>query len=194
MTRRNPRAGVTLLELLIALWVMAAAAMILASSMGLIGRAMGRVGFEVADVDRITARVVLRRWLEEMPEGASLAGDGQGMRFGTLIDQPPLTAAVVTEVRVGTEEGAVRAVAGEGAVVAVLSPAGSITAIRYFGAANGRGAPVWRGDWPEGAEALPQLVRIDYAEDGREMPPLSVIPARIARQSEMSPSSPVPPG
>ena len=95
MRRRNPRAGVTLLELLVALWVMAAAAMILASSMGLIGRALGRVGFEAADVDRITARGVLRRWLEEMPEGASLAGDAQGMRFGTLIDQPPLTAAVV---------------------------------------------------------------------------------------------------
>ena len=74
----------------------------------------------------------------------------------------------------------------DGAVVAELSAEGALTGIRYFG----DGA--WREDWPGGA--LPEAIRIDYLDRGRVVPPLTVIPARRARQSEMSLSSPVPPG
>ena len=188
--RRNRRAGVTLLELLIALWVMAAAAMILASTLGLAGRALARVGAEAADVEAITARVVLRRWLEEMPERARLTGDAAGLTFGALIDEAPLSAAQVTEVRLSAADGAVRAVAGEGAVQAVLAAQGVLVGVRYFGSPGPGVAPGWRADWPEGAEALPDLVRISYETEGRVAPPLTVIPARLARQSEMSLSSP----
>ena len=176
MTRRNPRAGVTLLELLIALWVMAAAALILASTLGLVGRAL--------------ARVVLRRWLEGMPERARLTGDGAGMTFGALIDEPPLSAAEVTDVRIADEGGAVRAVAGDGALVAELAADGVLLGLRYYGSPGAGLAPVWREDWPATAEALPDLVRITYETEGRMAPPLTVIPARLARQSEMSLSSP----
>ena len=185
-TRRNRRAGVTLLEMLIALWVMAAAAVILSSSLGLTGRALQRVGAEAADVDALAARAVLRRWLEEMPVAARLSGDATAMEFGALIDTPPLSAARVEGVRVAMDGTALRAVAADGAVVAELSAEGTLTGIRYFG----DGA--WREDWPGGA--LPEAIRIDYLDRGRVVPPLTVIPARRARQSEMSLSSPVPPG
>lgn len=186
--RRKGRAGVTLLEMLIALWVMAAAAVILSSSLGLTGRALQRVGSESADVDALAARAVLRRWLEEMPVAARLSGDARGMEFGALIDTPPLTAARVEAVRVMAEAGALRAVAGEGAVVAELSAEGELTGIRYL--ADG----VWREDWPAAMGRLPDALRIDYLDRGRVVPPLTVIPARRARQSEMSLSSPEPPG
>ena len=186
--RRNPRAGVTLLELLIALWVMAAAAVILSSSLGLTGRALARVGAEAADVDALAARAVLRRWLEEMPGAARLTGDATGMEFGAMIDAPPLTAARVEAVRLVQEGVALRAIAAEGAVAAELSADGALVGIRYFG----DGA--WRDDWPAGMGRLPDAVRIDYIDRGRVVPPLTVIPARRARQSEMSLSSPVPPG
>ena len=188
--RRNRRAGVTLLELLIALWVMAAAALILASTLGLVGRALARVGAEAADVEAITARVVLRRWLEGMPERARLTGDGAGMTFGALRDEPPLAAAEVTDVRSADEGGAVRAVAGDGALVAELAADGVLLGLRYYGSPGAGLAPVWREDWPATAEALPDLVRITYETEGRMAPPLTVIPARLARQSEMSLSSP----
>ena len=190
MRRRDPRAGVTLLELLIALWVMAAAAMILASSMGMIGRGLARVGFDAADVEQITARATLRRWLEDMPEGAGLVGDAQGIRFATLIEGAELAGGKLVEVRVTGAEGQVRAVSGDGTAVARLSGDGVVTGIRYWGAPGIGAAPRWRDDWPEGAEALPGLVRIEYLDAGREIPPLTVVPARIARQSEMSASSP----
>lgn len=184
--RRNGRAGVTLLEMLIALWVMAAAAVILSSSLGLTGRALQRVGSEAADVDALAARVVLRRWLEEMPVAARLTGDAAGMEFGALIDVPPLTAARVETVRFGMDGSALRAVAGDGAVVAELSDDASLTVIRYFGEG------VWREEWTAGS--LPEAIRIEYLDRGRIVPPLTVIPARRARQSEISLSSPVPPG
>lgn len=194
MTLRNPRAGVTLLELLIALWVMAAAALILSSSLGLMGRALARVGGEATDVDRIAARVTLRRWLEEMPVGARMAGDAGGVTFFTLIDRPPLTAAELVAVRVSGEGGAVRAEAGAGAIAVDLAPAGVVTGLRYFGAPGPADRAEWRTDWPETATALPDLIRLEYTDGQRVMPPLTVIPARQARQSEMSLSSPVPPG
>ncbi|MCZ8334910.1 MAG: prepilin-type N-terminal cleavage/methylation domain-containing protein [Rhodobacteraceae bacterium] len=186
--RRNARAGVTLLEMLIALWVMAAAAVILSSSLGLTGRALQRVGSEAADVDALAARAVLRRWLEEMPVAARISGDATGMEFGALIDAPPLTAARVERVQVAIEGAALRAVAGDGAVVAELSADGVLVGIRYFG----DGA--WREAWPATASGLPDAIRIEYLDRGRVVPPLTVIPARRARQSEMSLSSPVPPG
>ena len=194
MKRRNPQAGVTLLELLIALWVMAAAAVILSSTLGLAGRGLARVGAEAADVEAITARVVLRRWLEGMPVGAQITGDGAGMTFGALIDEPPLSAAQVTEVRVTGEGGAVRAMAGDGALVAELAGEGVLVAVAYYGSPGPGIAPGWREDWPPTAEALPELVRIIYETEGRVAPPLTVIPARLERQSEMSLSSPSPPG
>lgn len=192
MTRRNPRAGVTLLELLVALWVMAAAAMILASSLGLMGRALARVSGEATDVDHISARMTLRRWLEEMPAGARLVGDGGGVTFFTLIDTPPLTAADLVAVRVSGEDRAVRAVAG--AIVVEMAPQGQVTGIRYFGAPGPADRAEWRDNWPETATALPDLIRLDYMNGDRVMPPLTVLPARKARQSEMSLSSPAPPG
>jgi prepilin-type N-terminal cleavage/methylation domain-containing protein len=188
--KRKPKAGVTLLELLIALWVMAAAAMILSSTLGMAGRALARVGAVSHDVDAITARLMLRRWLEAMPLQARLSGNDTEMIFGTLIDELPLTAALVTEVRVTGSGGAVRASAAEAVVVAELAPDGVLLALRYFGSPVPGGLPEWRPDWPVNAERLPDLVQISYTDRGSVVPPLTVIPARLARQSEMSLSSP----
>jgi prepilin-type N-terminal cleavage/methylation domain-containing protein len=186
---RKPKAGVTLLELLIALWVMAAAAMILSSTLGLVGRALARVGAVSHEVEAVTARLMLRRWLEAMPLRARLTGTASEMTFGTLIDAPPLTAAQVTEVRLSGDGGAVRASAA-GAMVADLAPAGGQLALRYYGSPVPGGLPEWRSDWPVTADQLPDLVQISYADRDNILPPLTVIPARLARQSEMSLSSP----
>jgi hypothetical protein len=187
--KRKPKAGVTLLELLIAVWVMAAAAMILSSTLGLVGRALARVGAVSHEVEAMTARLMLRRWLEAMPLRARLTGNDSAMTFGTLIDEPPLTVARLTEVLVSGDGGAVRASAAE-AVVAELAPVGVLLALRYYGSPVPGNQPEWRSDWPVNAEQLPDLVQISYADRDSVLPPLTVMPARLARQSEMSLSSP----
>jgi hypothetical protein len=85
--------------------------------------------------------------------------------------------------------GAGRASAAE-ALVAELAPDGVLLALRYYGSPVPGGLPEWRADWPVNADRLPDLVQISYADRDRVVPPLTVIPARLARQSEMSLSSP----
>lgn len=191
MRRRNPRAGLTLLEVMIALWITAAAALVMASVTGFMARALDRVEAE-GDVERISARIALRRWLEAMPEGAVLTGDAESLRFATPAVVPDGVAGL-GEVVVAVDGGGV-VVRAEGQRPEWLARQGSLASIRYWGAPFPDMAEGWRDDWPEGAALLPGLVRIDYAEGGQPLPPLTVVPARLARQGEMSLSSPEPPG
>lgn len=197
MQRRNPRAGLTLLELMIALWVMAAAALILASSLGLTGRAMARVGLEAADIGPLTDRNRLRQWIEAIPPGATLSGDSDSLTFTTLIDEPPLDMASLSDVQLALAGTALRAAAGPAdapALTATLAENATGLTIRYYGSPLPNGQSLWRDAWPATAIALPDLIRIDYQSDATPAPPLSVIPALASRQSEISLSSPEPPG
>lgn len=197
MAQRNRQAGLTLLELLIALWVMAAAALILASSLGMTGRALSRVGATAADIGPLTDRNRLRQWIEAMPLGAVLSGDALGMSFATLIDEPPLGMATLTVVEVLQRDEAIQLRAGpvDGpSLTGVLAKTGTIIAIRYYGSPDPNAPKTWHEAWKESSGVLPDLIRIDYEAGGAAAPPLSVIPALWARQSEISLSSPVPPG
>lgn len=197
MQRRNPRAGLTLLELMIALWVMAAAALILSSSLGLTGRALARVGSDAADIGPLTDRNRLRQWIESIPPGATLSGDSQTLSFSTLIDEPPLDMARLSDVQLALSDTTLRAVAGptdEPALTATLSTTAIGLTIRYYGSPLPNGQSGWHATWPATAVALPDLIRIDYLSDLTPAPPLSVIPALSSRQSEISLSSPEPPG
>lgn len=195
--RRDPSAGVILLEMLLSLALMAAMALALAAVLGFIGRAGLRIGGADAATDLLLARHELRRWIEAAPRTADFAGSADALRFDTLIDEPPLSAADLATVSLARN--------GAGAVVAeiagpgdgdprrrTLSSAGGLR-LGYFGRLTPSAAPAWHNDWPAAAEP-PDLVRIDY--DGPEggLPPLTAIPALVARQSEMSLSSPLPPG
>jgi len=197
MTRRNPQAGLSLLELLIGLWVMAAAALILAAALGTTGRALSRIGESAADISLLTDRNRLRHWIEAMPLGAVLSGDAKWMSFTTLIDEPPMGMATLTMVEVVQQDTTIllRAGPAEGPSLAgLLAAKGRIIAIRYYGSPDLTAPKAWADTWTGRPGVLPDLVRIDYDSAGTPAPPLSVIPALWARQSEISLSSPVPPG
>ena len=197
MQRRNPRAGLTLLELMIALWVMAAAALILSSSLGLTGRALARVGSDAADIGPLTDRNRLRQWIESIPPGATLSGDSQTLSFTTLIDEPPLDLASLSDVQLAFSDTTLRAVAGPAeapALTATLTTTATSLTIRYYGSPLPNGQSGWHDTWPATAVALPELIRIDYTSDLTPAPPLSVVPALSSRQTEISLSSPEPPG
>jgi hypothetical protein len=196
---RNPQAGVSLLELLISLWVIAAAALILSTSLGLLGRMLDRTGTEWNETDFLIDRLTLRRWIEAMPPSGLMTGGPDQVSFVTFVDEPPLSVASPATVRLlqGTE--GVVAVLSDVTVNEApeirrlrLSPSGTLT-IRYFGAVSVGALPAWRDDWPPNA-GLPSLIRIEYQIRGQSAPPLTVIPALWATHNEMSLSSPVPPG
>lgn len=197
MQRRNPRAGLTLLELLIALWVMAAAALILASSLDLTGRALARVGSDAAGIGPLTDRNRLRHWIESIPPGAALSGDSETLTFTTLIDEPPLDMASLSGVQLTLSDTTLSALAGPigaRALTATLTETATGLTIRYYGSPWPNSQNGWHAEWPATAVALPDLIRIDYQSDLTPAPPLSVIPALSSRQSEISLSSPEPPG
>ncbi|TNC71351.1 hypothetical protein [Rubellimicrobium roseum] len=196
---RNPRAGVTLLELLLSLALMAAIGLGLASVLGLTGRASLRVTAAEATTDLLLTRHSLRDWIEAAPRTAAFEGGPEALRFEMLTDEPPFSAAYPTTVSLGRDgDGAVAidvASDYEDAVAQrlILSPAGSLR-ISYFGDPTGAAAaPAWHADWPALA-GPPDLVRIEYDGPEGPLPPLTAIPALEARQSEMSLSSPLPPG
>ncbi len=197
---RRPTAGVTLLELLVSLAMMAALAMILASSFGVISRALQRLDPAQSALAVLLDRATLRRWIEDMPREAALQGEGDSLTFPTLIDdgvfwpgalatvtltrEGPALIATATTQDVGDHPGQTRRITLSSTVseigLAFLSPADS-------------GIDDWVDAWPVGP-ILPDLVRITYDIDGRMAPPLTVEPARTARQSVMSLSSRAPPG
>ena len=197
--QRNAQAGVTLLELMISLWVMAAAALILSSSLGLIGRMLNRVVTEGEDTDYLIDRLTLRRWIEAVPPGATFAGGPDQLSFTTLVDATPLTVAGPALVRLTQDETGVHATLQDATVAdaqvvqkLMLSPENQLV-IGYNGSETFGAQPAWHDTWPLTAD-VPRLIRISYDIGDRTMPPLTVIPALWDAQSEMSLSSPVPPG
>jgi hypothetical protein len=106
-----------------------------------------------------------------------------------------MASLTVVEVVQQDDTIALRAGPAEGpSLTGILAAKGKITGIRYYGSPDLTAPKAWQDSWPESAGALPDLVRIDYDSAGAPAPPLSVIPALWARQSEISLSSPVPPG
>lgn len=195
--RRNPRAGVTLLELLVSLAMMAALALILASTLDVTARGAGRLGAEAQGLAPLLDRATLRRWIEDMPPGAILVGSAERMSFDTLIDAPPFWAGELTRISIERSGEAVRAVAllpsGDIGREILLSEESADFALAYWGRLPSGVGHAWFTEWPPGA-GLPDLVRISYDIDGRAAPPLSVRPARAAHHSVMSLSSLSPPG
>ncbi|MBU2359746.1 MAG: type II secretion system GspH family protein [Alphaproteobacteria bacterium] len=200
MPRRRRTAGVTLLELLVSLAMMAALALILASSFGVIGRALARLDPAQAQMALLLDRATLRRWIEDMPSEAALQADGDSLTFQTLIDDGlfwPGTLATVTVAQDGDALVATAVTPDVGdhpghSQRIILSTAASDVALGFLAPRDG-GSPDWVPDWPVGP-VLPDLLRITYAIDGRMAPPLIVVPARAARYSVMSLSSRAPPG
>ena len=197
--QRNVQAGVTLLELMISLWVMAAASLILSSSLGLMGRMLKRVVTEGEGTDYLIDRLTLRRWIEAVPPGATFAGGPDEVGFSTLVDATPLTVAGPALVRLTRDEAGVYATLQD-ATVANAPVVRKLTlsqetqlVISYYGSATFGAQPAWHDTWPLTAD-VPRLIRISYDIEDRTMPPLTVIPALWDAQSEMSLSSPVPPG
>lgn len=205
MTARDPRAGVTLLETLVALLIMAMVAAILSSGFSASIRNLNRSAGVSTAVDHALARHDLRRWLENasptsVPSDTrpQLQGTAKELTFLAVPPMPDFWPGAAVEVTLGGEAPTVRlrGIGPDGKTARdatlTLAPPGVRLSFSFWGRRSAEAAPGWHDDWPSGI-GLPDLVKLTFTGTSRPLPPMVIRPAKALLQIEMSLSSLVPP-
>ncbi|CAN1484779.1 Prokaryotic N-terminal methylation site [Paracoccaceae bacterium] len=204
MTPRNPRSGVTLMETMVALLVMAMVAMLLSSGLGGTARSFNRSGDVSVAIDHALARRELRQWIEHAlispaPGDARAIFQGSQTEFAFLTVPPSATFWSGTATLVGLSTTPQISALGlsidaraELTSSLMVAPLETRLSFQYWGNRSADEEPDWHADWHATA-ALPDLVRIDFAGLNNPLPPMVVRPGKVWLQSEMSLSSLVPP-
>lgn len=204
MTVRNPRAGVTLLETLVGLLVMAMVAALLSAAFGTNIRLLTRSQVTAGLVDQALARRDVRIWLEHALESPApddprplLSGSSTTLRFlsvppGDLFWAGTATAVSLGPDAVATGRGFDAKRTTENVLALSLAPSDTAIELKYWGRSAPDRPPSWHETW-DPAQGLPDLIRIRFVGKGPLPPPMAIRPAKAWRQSEMSLSSLVPP-
>jgi general secretion pathway protein J len=201
LRRLDPEAGFTLLELLIALTLLAVTTSLLVNAIGSARQALRIVDRRVAHATVPAVQSVLRRLLTESRPGLDMtqkaeadrafAGEPGKMGFvSSFVPQGQYGGLWRYEIALDADAGASR----PGAVVLtqhLVRPASSAAAaplrtvvidgvaalrLRYFGAPDEDSTPQWHDSWRD-PRRLPRLVSLDvtFAQtDGHEWTPLVV--------------------
>lgn len=211
--RRSRKSGVTQLELLVSLAIMGMIAVLLANALNFNRQSLDRARFLSGETDMILAHHTLRDWIEAMPldyaGGTALEffeGAAQRLRFLSLVTNGSFREGEVAEfVLEVSEAGKNRflVVRGRGQhpsreeeheITRVLAGSLSKLEIRYYGRRASDTEPQWHDGWKD-ETYLPDIVKIEWETgDGEPVPPLTLQPSKVERQSTMSLSSLVPPG
>lgn len=176
--RRNSRSGVTLLELLLSLALMALIAVGLASTLGLGTRVWEQSKRQVGAQEQIVLRTRLRTWLSQsvsptrlLPFDHQFTATDQEFSFVTLAETPhePNAAALLVSVKIVEDETVLS--------LSYLGDSGSSVksedrvlyadeaVLAYFDPINLE----WVYDW-DNAYVLPSLVKIEAVNDSRAWP------------------------
>ena len=205
---RDRRAGVSLLETMIALAVMGMIAVVLSSGLSNSARVLVSSTEVTRDIDRALARQDLLSWLERVlpipfpgQNDAGFGGTGSDLNFSFISDRgdfwagDPVVASLVaddTGAVILTAIGSADAKGTPGKKQVALSEANSTLTLSYFGRLNPEAPLSWLDAWrPEAG--LPELVRITIANEQNGLPPLTINVGKLMRQREMSLSSLLPP-
>lgn len=207
---RNAKSGTSLLEVLVALVVMAFLAIISASTLAFSARSLARAGSGQATADMALSRAELRTWIERAVTIAgqdgtsmSLAGDAHQLSLFAILDDGRFWPAAVTSIELvsaKTAHDAVEATAKgkseqdqQPAIrTLALSGIGAQLKIGYFGKTSGAQDADWHDEWVA-ADGLPLLVRVSISDSETSYPPLIIRPGKEFAQREMSLSSLLPP-
>lgn len=213
MSTRNKTLGISQLELLLSLALMAMLAVFIANAMNFTRQVTARASQNDPIVEEALARERLRSWVERIPlefSGAvaseRFSGTEHEMTFSSLAHDELFWAGALTEFTLKTvieEVGPTLSLFAIGQSgpeaqptqhvfkIAIIS---SEPTIRYFGRLNTEETNRWHREWSDPVQ-LPLLVKLEWnAADGTPSPPLTLQPAKTARQRYMSLSSLVPPG
>ena len=200
---RSSQAGLTLLETMIALLIMAMIAAMFSGALGTGARVLvsgATLGTDLQDaLGRRDLRTLLEHQLETSPpdDGRPLfTGRADSLEALVLPSDPAYWPGVATVVVI-SPDASVTATGrdAEGREVARsfrLATEGSRIDIAYWGRIAPDQLPAWYQDWPASAPP-PDLVKITFSGPGRPLPPLAIRPSKAFVQSEMSLSSLVPP-
>lgn len=203
---RSGESGLTLLETLVSLGVMAIIALMLASGMSSLIGLSARSSSHSSAANQISARLLTREVIDYAADAPfpgfpalGLQGDAHSLIVESWYAKSPFWPGSPTVLTLSADrEGKIiAAIAGSDedarpfVLTETLSDGGGL-AIRYYGFAPGALAPTWHDAWST-QSGLPLLVNITTAEPSQDFPPLFVRPGRSNTQSEISLSSLVPP-
>lgn len=194
MRRRDQEAGVSVLELLVALSLLTVIAVTLATTLGLGVRTWERGQTFPAEDEMIALRGKLRHWLETTkpptrPVGLPQAFQATSQRLSFLTSDAPHGLPANTETRVIVdilefESGSdlvltLEAVDAQGNVVISerrrIHRSNVPLRLRYFRPAVGDEPAVWIDRW-DAPRVLPGLISIEAVEQTHDWPPLIVSP------------------
>jgi Tfp pilus assembly protein PilV len=203
--KRNPTSGVTLLETMIGLLVMAMVAGQLSAGFGSTARLFGRGALASERIEQALARRDLRIWLEHaLPSSAPddnrrvFAGSSRELVFLTLPPGGSFWEGRATEIRLAHTAASALAVGidptrmDERQLSLPLGPASARLSFKFWGRPSAGGQAGWHDNWPPDV-GLPELVQVSFEGDGDLPPPLVARPGKAWPHSEMSLSSLVPP-
>ncbi|NBZ90071.1 PulJ/GspJ family protein [Stagnihabitans tardus] len=204
--KRSPNAGITLLETLVSLAVMAIIALMLAQGMGAMLRLSSRSSSGSEDVDEMAARLQLRRvveWAADAPfpgfPVVGLHGDSHSVAVESWYPDSPFWAGAPVVVSVSVDQtGAVHAKSSgldlqqkPFTLDQVISGSGALV-VRYFGQRKGGSKREWHDEW-SAEDGLPELLELASAEPTSGFPPTVIRPAKQRHKGEMSLSTLLPP-
>jgi hypothetical protein len=197
----------SLLEVMVAMALMAFIALIIASGIGTSVRVLTRSSIIGADIEAAVNRKHLRVWIEQASQSAfpGKAYSGlSGSATELMVEVMPLDGLFwAGEPMIATvsssEDGTivVRAVGSADrnrklTLELGLSGIDAGLSISYYGRTSPDTYPRWQSEW-KAEFGLPQLVKLVATGDDAKFPPLVIRPAKIYLQREMSLSSLLPP-
>ncbi len=209
---RKRNSGVTQLELLISLTVMATIALLLANVLNFTRQSLERSETVSGGIDFFLVRQMLRNEVEmidlrthsERPS-TTFIGEPQWFRVNVMsrdVAQNKHKGLSVTLETSGQILGNSLFVdwhnfgpsAGSGEQSQILASNVTAFKISYFGQGTANDHLAWYDSWPADS-GIPILIKLEWhAADGRPSPPITIQPGKIELQSSMSLSSLLPPG
>ncbi|MDX8355264.1 prepilin-type N-terminal cleavage/methylation domain-containing protein [Cognatiyoonia sp. IB215182] len=190
---RRQDAGITLLEVLLALAVMAMLGVGIGSLFETGSQVWQRIDANSEVADHAINRTELRSTLESMQVV------GPDLPLSELIETDDGIAFAIEKdgisiwQRVRLSENALLWQVDSAPTSQILRPDLSRVTFSYYGRKTVRSEPDWHTNWDD-ATILPVLIKIESWQIGGQVnPPLTIQPAKLTRQMEISLSSLVPP-
>jgi type II secretory pathway pseudopilin PulG len=204
--RRRSNHGITLLETLVSLAVMAIIALSLSYGMTAMLTFSDRTKGHTEDIAEIAARQLARAIIERAAtvpfpgfDFVGMQGTSTSVTVESWYSEPPFwpgapVLLTLSADPTGTMSSRIAAYDESRTPFEMdqqIGPAGGIS-IRYFGQVPGDVAATWHSEW-KSSDGLPQLIEITSGAPSSAFPPTAIRPGRSNAQSEISLSSLVPP-